>query len=388
MRATSTALATARATTTRTRTARAPRRDASRVSRRRARPTRALGESLSTYLTHQAAIGTVDGDLAVALNSIAVACKRVRALVAKAPIAGMTGSAGGSNASGDEQKKLDVVANDVFVETLSSCGRAGVIVTEEEDTPIAVERVGSKDGGGYVVTFDPIDGSSNIDACVTTGSIFGVYAPGECEIKETDTPEQTLENCLTNAKQSGEALVAAGYCMYSSSCVFVLTVGDGVYQFDYDDASGEFLMTRERMQIPDGKDMQRIYSCNNGNVNLWEPELKEFVEYLQDGGSEGGKPWSYRYIGALVADAHRTLSYGGLWLYPGDSNAPEGKARLLYEIAPVSMLAEQAGGISMRGAKADERVLEVTPEHIHQKSPMFVGSASAVRDLQEFLKSK
>lgn len=387
-------LASSTSTTTTTATARATLRGASVranrcvAHRRRSRattPRAALGESLSTYLTRQAAVGTIDGDLAIALNSVAVACKRVRALVANAPLAGNTGAAGGSNASGDEQKKLDVIANDVFVETLSACGRAGVIVTEEEDVPIAVERVS---GSGYIVTFDPIDGSSNLDACVTTGSIFGVYAPGECEIKETDTPEQTLENCLTNAKQSGEALVAAGYCMYSSSCVFVLTVGDGVYQFDYDVASGEFLMTRERMQIPDGKDMQRIYSCNNGNVNLWAPELKEFVEHLQDGGSDGGKPWSYRYIGALVADAHRTLSYGGIWLYPGDSNAPEGKARLLYEIAPVSMLAEQAGGISMRGAKADERVLEVTPEHIHQKSPMFVGSASAVRSLQEFLKNK
>jgi fructose-1,6-bisphosphatase I len=387
-------LASSTSTTTTTATARATLRGASVrahrcvAHRRRSRattPRAALGESLSTYLTRQAAVGTIDGDLAIALNSVAVACKRVRALVANAPLAGNTGAAGGSNASGDEQKKLDVIANDVFVETLSACGRAGVIVTEEEDVPIAVERVS---GSGYIVTFDPIDGSSNLDACVTTGSIFGVYAPGECEIKETDTPEQTLENCLTNARQSGEALVAAGYCMYSSSCVFVLTVGDGVYQFDYDVASGEFLMTRERMQIPDGKDMQRIYSCNNGNVNLWAPELKEFVEHLQDGGSDGGKPWSYRYIGALVADAHRTLSYGGIWLYPGDSNAPEGKARLLYEIAPVSMLAEQAGGISMRGAKADERVLEVTPEHIHQKSPMFVGSASAVRSLQEFLKNK
>ena len=190
-----------------------------------------LGESLSSYLSYQSARGEIDGDLAIALNSVAIACKRVRALVASAPLAGNTGSAGGAaNASGDEQKKLDVMANDVFVDTLRACGRASVIVTEEEEVPVAVERA----VGDYIVTFDPIDGSSNIDACVPTGSIFGIYAPGECEILDGDNPEQIMEKCLTNSKQSGQQLVAAGYCMFSSACVFVLSTGDGVHQFEYD----------------------------------------------------------------------------------------------------------------------------------------------------------
>ena len=342
----------------------------------------ALGDSLSAWLASASARGDVDGDLAIALNSVAVACKRVRALVARAPLQGNTGAAGGSNASGDEQKKLDVLANDVFVDALRECGRCSTIVTEEEEVPIACER----SANGYVVTFDPIDGSSNIDACVATGSIFGVYAPGACEVDTNDSPEETLKKCVTNSLQSGESLVAAGYCMYSSSAVFVLTIGDGVYQFDYDVNCGEFLMSKERMMIPDGDNMQRIYSGNNGNVDLWAPELKAYVTHLQNGGSDGGKPWSYRYVGALVADFHRTLCYGGIWLYPPDAKAKEGKARLLYEIAPCSMIVEQAGGMSMRGAKADERVLNVVPEHIHQKSPMFIGSSAAVKDLQAFLK--
>ena len=352
------------------------------LPRRRATRPRALGDALTTYLARESARGNIDPELAVTLNAIAFACKRVRALVARAPLSGNTGSLGVSNASGDEQKRLDVLANDVFVDALRSSGRTGTIVTEEEATPIACARVEN----GYVATFDPIDGSSNIDACVATGSIFGVYAPGACEVDAEDGGEETLRKCVTNALRSGESLVAAGYCMYSSSAVFVLTTGDGVYQFDYDENVGDFVMSKERMMIPDGSKMQRIYSGNNGNVDLWAPELRDYISHLQNGGSDKGKPWTYRYIGALVADFHRTLNYGGLWLYPPDSKAPEGKARLLYEIAPCSMIVEQAGGMSMRGKMADERVLEVVPTGIHQKSPMFIGSASAVKDLQEFLK--
>lgn len=196
-----------------------------------------------------------------------------------------------------------------------------------------------------------------------------------------------MEKCLINTRQSGEQLVAAGYCMFSSSCVFMLTTGNGVFQFDFDPDTGEFLMSKENVKIPDGKAMQRIYSGNNGNVNLWAPELKKYVSYLQAGGADGGKPFSYRYIGALIGDAHRTLLYGGMWLYPPDSAAPQGKARLLYEVAPIAFIFEQAGGMATYGPMADKRVMEVVPQKIHQKHPMFVGSKSMVLDLQRFLKS-
>ena len=341
---------------------------------------------LSVWLTRQAQLGNVDDDLVIAINSIAIACKQIMSLVKAAPLQGNIGLAGGKNESGDEQKKLDVIANDIFLNAVKQCGRSSVIVTEEEDHPVfSATNVGN---GDYVVTFDPIDGSSNIDACVTTGAIFGIYSPGECDIDPTQSAEEIIKNCTENANQSGENLVAAGYCMFSSSCVFMITTGHGVFGFTLDEQAGEFIMSHEKLQIPDGKDMKRIYSGNNGNVNLWAPELREYVKQLQTGEIDGrkGDPWSYRYIGALIGDFHRTLLYGGIWLYPPDVKATEGKARLLYEVAPIAMIAEQANGMATRGEMANERVMEVKPMSIHQKSPMFVGSTSAVQGLQKFLK--
>ena len=341
---------------------------------------------LSIWLTRQAQLGNLDDDLVIVINSIAIACKQIMSLVKAAPLQGNIGLAGGKNESGDEQKKLDVIANDIFLNAVQKCGRSSVIVTEEEDHPVlSATNVGN---GDYVVTFDPIDGSSNIDACVTTGAIFGIYSPGECDIDPTQSAEEIMKNCTENANQSGENLVAAGYCMFSSSCVFMITTGHGVFGFTLDEQIGEFVMSHEKLQIPDGKDMKRIYSGNNGNVQLWAPELREYVKQLQTGEIDGrkGDPWSYRYIGALIGDFHRTLLYGGIWLYPPDVKATEGKARLLYEVAPIAMIAEQANGMATRGKMADERVMEVKPMSIHQKSPMFVGSNSAVLGLQKFLK--
>jgi fructose-1,6-bisphosphatase I len=307
-------------------------------------------DTLNTFLFREETAGRVNGDLAIIVNNIAIACKKISNLVAVAPITGLTGLAGGSNESGDEQKKLDV-------EAIS---------------------------GDYIVCFDPIDGSSNIDAAVPTGSIFGIYSSGECVITDGDSVEDAMEKCVLNARKSGEELVCAGYVMYSSSTVMMLTCGDGVYGFTLDTATGEYVLSHDDVKIPDPG--QRIYSGNNGNVDKWAPEMKAYVRYLQLGGADKDKgPFSYRYIGALVGDFHRTLLYGGIWLYPPDASAPQGKARLLYEVAPMGYLAEQAGGMAMWGETAEKRVMEVVPQNIHQRSPMFVGSTSMVKDLQEFL---
>jgi fructose-1,6-bisphosphatase I len=263
---------------------------------------------------------------------------------------------------------------------MSETCRANMIVTEEEDVPLRVEAI----SGDYIVCFDPIDGSSNIDAAVPTGSIFGIYSSGECVITDGDSVEDAMEKCVLNARKSGEELVCAGYVMYSSSTVMMLTCGDGVYGFTLDTATGEYVLSHDDVKIPDPG--QRIYSGNNGNVDKWAPEMKAYVRYLQLGGADKDKgPFSYRYIGALVGDFHRTLLYGGIWLYPPDASAPQGKARLLYEVAPMGYLAEQAGGMAMWGETAEKRVMEVVPQNIHQRSPMFVGSTSMVKDLQEFL---
>ena len=315
----------------------------------------------------------------------------------------MVGLAAGAaaNASGDAQKKLDVVANDVFAAAVSECGACSIVVSEEEDTPIAIAGA----SGGYIACFDPIDGSSNIDAAVATGSIFGVYTPGECAVDfETDGPEEVLRKCALNVRKSGQELVAAGYCMYSSSTVLVLTVGTGVYGFTLDAAIGEFVLSHADVKIPEPG--QRIFSGNAGNAALWAPELAAYLPTLF-APPEGGKPYVYRYVGALVADFHRTLLYGGahsgeialqssrndlsharrtgIWLYPPDSKAPSGKARLLYEVAPMALLAEQAGGLATWGPGATERVLDVVPTAVHQRSPMFVGGAAEVRRLQAHL---
>jgi fructose-1,6-bisphosphatase I len=261
------------------------------------------------------------------------------------------------------------------------CGRSGLIVSEEEEAPIAVQ---ASAGGGYIACFDPIDGSSNIDAAVPTGSIWGIYSPGECVVSEEDSPDEVLRKCALNARKAGTELVSAGYCMYSSSTVLVLTLGKGVAGFTLDASIGEFVLSHPSLVIPDPG--QKIFSGNLGNVRLWAPPLADYIATLLTP-PEGGKPYSYRYIGALVGDFHRTLLYGGVWLYPPDAKAPSGKARLLYEVAPMALLAEQAGGLATWGATAEARVLDVVPQSVHQKSPMFVGSTSEVRRLQAFLKA-
>ncbi|KAI8475342.1 MAG: fructose-1,6-bisphosphatase class 1/Sedoheputulose-1,7-bisphosphatase [Monoraphidium minutum] len=320
--------------------------------------------------------GRVDFDLVQVVSSIATACKQISSVVARAPLVNLTGTAGASNASGDEQKKLDLIANDIFTAAVANCGRTGITVSEEEDVPIAVDVVA---GGNYIVAFDPIDGSSNLDACISSGSIFGIYTPGECVIDDADNADQVLEKCVTNVRKAGNELVAAGYCLYSSATVLVLTLGNGVFSFTLDRGVGEFVLTESHMKIPDPG--QNIYSGNEGNTSLWDPDLKDYLGELK----KGGKPYTYRYIGALVGDFHRTLCYGGIWLYPPDSKAPSGKARLLYEVAPMSLIAEQAGGLACVGPKADQRVLDIVPKKVHEKSPLFVGSASEVKRLQAFL---
>ena len=349
-------------------------------------------ETLSTWMFRQEQLGHMDADLAVIINSIAVACKRISNLVATAPIAGLTGLADSTNESGDEQKKLDIISNDIFCDAMRDTARSAVIVTEEEDVPIGVA---DSIGGDYLVAFDPIDGSSNIDAAVPTGSIWGVYKPSadECELNLDDDAEQILEKCILNSKKTGEEIACAGYVLYSSSTVMMLTVGSGVYGFTLDWATGEFVLSHEDLKIPETTATEgRWYSGNQGNVDKWAPEMREYAEHLQAGGgddtTEKGSPFIYRYIGALVGDFHRTLLFGGIWLYPPDISAREGKARLLYEVAPMGFMAEQASGAATRGPKALDRVVEVVPEHIHQRSPMFVGSKSMVEGLQRFLEKR
>lgn len=336
--------------------------------------------TFTTWLFRQEAAGAVDSELAVVLSSIATACKQISSLVSRSGISGMTGLAGAANVQGEDQKKLDVISNDIFCNTLRSTGRTGTIASEEEDLPVAVEETFS---GNYVVVFDPLDGSSNIDAGISVGSIFGIYNPSEeCEVSDMDDPEKMMQNCVMNVCQPGNRLQCAGYVLYSSATNLVLTVGDGVYGFTLDPLVGEFVLSHDNIKIPaKGK----IYSFNEGNYGLWDDGTKAYIDSLKDAEKWGGKPYSARYIGSLVGDFHRTLLYGGIYGYPGDSKNPNGKLRLLYECAPMSFIAEQAGG---KGSTGQMRVMDVDPEAVHQRVPLFVGSKDEVEYLESFTKKE
>ena len=337
-----------------------------------------LSNTLTTFLLKEEQSGRLETELAVVISSIAVACKQIATLVSRSGISNLTGLAGETNVQGEDQKKLDVVSNIVFSNCLRDTGRTGVIASEEEDLPVSVEETYS---GNYVVVFDPLDGSSNIDAGISVGSIFGAYAPSEeCSLEDAEDGDTLLQNCVVNVCQPGRDLKLAGYCLYSTSTVFVLTIGSGVYGFTLDPLIGEFVLTHPQIQIPE---TGKIYSFNEGNMALWNPDVQNYMQSLKDPAKWNGKPYSARYIGALVGDFHRTMLYGGIYGYPGATNAENGKLRLLYECAPMSFIAEQAGGA---GSTGKERVLDIQPTEVHQRVPLFIGSKKEVEYLESFTK--
>ncbi|KAF5471578.1 hypothetical protein F2P56_008358 [Juglans regia] len=259
-----------------------------------------------------------------------------------------------------------------------SSGRTEIIASEEEDVPVAVEETYS---GHYIVVFDPIDGSANIDTVLTTGSIFGIYGPDrQCLVDLDDdfTLDQAKQKCIIDVCQPGSNLLAAGYCLYSSSVVFTLSIGKGVFAFTLDPSYGEFVLTHENIKIPK---TGKIYSFNEGNYDLWDEKLKTYLTHLRQPGSNG-KPYSGRYIGCLVGEIHRMLLRGGVYGNPKNKNSKNGNLRLLYECAPMSYLVEQAGGIATDG---HQRILDIKPVQVHQRTPIFTGSPDEIEKLQTYL---
>lgn len=289
----------------------------------------------------------------------------------------MTGLAGSSNTTGDDQKKLDVVGNDLFISAMRSCGRVRLLVSEEEEECIVFNEWPQ---ARYAVACDPIDGSSNLDAGVSVGTIFSVF-------KLPEGARGTKEDLL----KPGTEMVASGFTMYGASAQLVITMkGGNVNGFTLDNNFGEFILTHPNMQIPKKR---AIYSVNEGNSLYWEEPVKEYVNALKYP-NEGGKPYSARYIGSMVADAYRTLLYGGIFAYPADKKSPKGKLRILYECAPMAMVFENgtlhflaicdlfancvaAGGLAVNSKM--QRMLEVVPEHIHDRSGIFLGSEQEVQ---------
>lgn len=304
------------------------------------------------------------GELTQLLNSICTAVKAISAAVRRAGIANLYGIAGTENATGDQQKKLDVLANDLMVNLLRSSYSTCLLVSEENDHVIEVD---TKKHGKYIVTFDPLDGSSNIDCLVSIGTIFGVFK------KTTDGPPTAAD-----AMQPGNKLVAAGYALYGSATVIVIATDLSVDMFMLDPSIGEFILTDKDIKI---KKKGKYFSINEGYTKFWDPAIKEYVErkkFPQDGSS----PYNARYIGSMVADVHRTLVYGGVFAYPAHSKSPQGKLRLLYEAAPMAFILEKAGGKATTG---DQRILDITPEDIHQRVPVFLGSPDDVDEYTDIV---
>ncbi|XAR49416.1 Fructose-bisphosphatase [Bertholletia excelsa] len=293
-------------------------------------------------LNEQSKYPEARGDFTILLNHIVLGCKFVCNAVSKAGLAKLVGLAGERNVQGEEQKKLDVLSNEVFIKALISSGRTEAIIVEPSKR------------GRYCVVFDPLDGSSNIDCGVSVG-----------------TDEPTLGDVL----QPGKNLLAAGYCMYGSSCMLVISTGNGVNGFTLDPTIGEFILTHPNIKIPE---KGKIYSTNEGNAKYWDDPTTKYIEKCKFP-EHGSSPKSLRYIGSMVADVHRTLLYGGIFLYPTDKKSPNGKLRLLYEVFPMSYLMEQAGGQAFTGK---QRALELVPKTIHDRSPIFLGSYEDIEEIK------
>ncbi|NXL36970.1 F16P2 bisphosphatase, partial [Glaucidium brasilianum] len=301
------------------------------------------------------------GELTQLLNSMLTAIKAISSAVRKAGLAHMFGIAGTVNVTGDEVKKLDVLSNSLVINMLQSSYSTCVLVTEENKEAILTPK---DKQGKYVVCFDPLDGSSNIDCLAPIGTIFAIYK------KETDG-----EPSEKDALQPGRNIVAAGYALYGSATLVALSTGQGVDCFMLDPGLGEFILVDRDVKI---KKKGKIYSLNEGYAKYFDPAMTEYLQkkkFPEDGSS----PYGARYVGSMVADVHRTLMYGGIFMYPANQKSPKGKLRLLYECNPMAFIIEQAGGMATTGTGA---VLDVKPESIHQRVPLILGSPD---DVQEYL---
>ncbi len=318
----------------------------------------------------QADFPGASGELSRLLNDIAVAAKIVTRDVRRAGLVdNILGAQGEVNIQGEQQQKLDVVADNQFIKMFELGGEVCGIGSEENDNYMAFQSEMSKNGK-YVVLFDPLDGSSNIDVNVSIGTIFSIYN----RVSPIGT-EATLEDML----QPGDKQVAGGYVLYGSSTMLVYTTGNGVNGFTLDPSIGEFCLSHPNMKTPE---TGRIYSMNEGNIAVCHPGYRKYTEYCQEEDASTGRPYSGRYIGSLVADFHRNLIKGGIYFYPTTPAAPKGRLRLLYECNPLAFVIEQAGGLATDGA---QRIMSIKPTELHQRVGFIVGSKQMVEKLQECL---
>lgn len=333
-----------------------------------AKQNQTLGEFI---IENQDSFKYTSGELSRLLNSIRLAAKVVNHEVNKAGLVDIIGAAGDTNIQGEDQQKLDIYANEKFIQTLTNRNIVCGIASEEEDDFISINSQDENHQNKYVVLIDPLDGSSNIDVNVSVGTIFSVYR----RVTPVGTPVQ-LEDFL----QKGNQQVAAGYIVYGTSTMLVYTTGHGVNGFTLNPAIGSYYLSHPNIQFPEDGN---IYSVNEGNYIHFPQGIKKYIKYCQE--EEGDRPYTSRYIGSLVSDFHRNMIKGGIYMYPKSSKNAEGKLRLLYECNPMAFLAEQANGKATDGIK---RILDIEPKELHQRVPFICGSKNMVDKVKEFMEAE
>ena len=320
--------------------------------------------SLSRFLIEQQRDhGRINADLRLLIEVVARACKRISIAVGKGALGGVLGSAGTENVQGETQKKLDVVSNEILLEANEWGGHLAALASEEMDDPHPIPHRYPK--GEYLLVFDPLDGSSNIDVNISVGTIFSV-------LRCPDGVENPDEAAFL---QPGTKQVAAGYAVYGSSTVLVLTLGDGVYQFTLDREQGDFPLTQSNLRIPEETSE---FAINMSNLRHWEAPMRRYIDEVLAGRTgPRGRDFNMRWVASMVGDVHRILTRGGIFIYPRDLKDPAmpGKLRLLYEANPMALIVEQAGGAATDGT---QRILDIVPHKLHQRVPVFLGSKNEV----------
>jgi fructose-1,6-bisphosphatase I len=320
-------------------------------------------------IERQAEFPFATGELTRILHDISLASKIVNREVNRAGLVDILGAQGNVNIQGEQQQKLDVIADERFIQAFKSGGEICGIASEENDDFVAFDSEMSKNGK-YVVLFDPLDGSSNIDVNVSIGTIFSIFR------RKSEAGSLANE---ADMLQKGHEQVAAGYVLYGSSTMLVYTTGCGVNGFTLDPSIGEFCLSHPNMKMPV---QSRLYSMNEGNLLICHEGIRKYIEFCQQVDPPTGRPYSGRYIGSLVADFHRSLIKGGIYIYPATTLNPDGKLRLIYECNPLAFIAEQAGGLATDGYN---RILDIEPKKLHQRAPFFIGSKNQVEQVMKLM---
>ena len=328
-----------------------------------------LGEFI---IENQSSFKYTSGELSRLINSIRLAAKVVNHEVNKAGLVDIIGAAGDTNIQGEDQQKLDIYANEKFIQTLTNRNIVCGIASEEEDDFITINSQDENNQNKYIVLIDPLDGSSNIDVNVSVGTIFSIYR----RVTPVGTPVQ-----LKDFLQKGNQQVAAGYIVYGTSTMLVYTTGDGVNGFTLNPAIGSYYLSHPDIKFPENG---TIYSVNEGNYIHFPQGIKNYIKYCQEEKEEDNRPYTSRYIGSLVSDFHRNMIKGGIYMYPKSSKNSNGKLRLLYECNPMAFLAEQANG---RASDGFSRIMDIEPSKLHQRVPFICGSKNMVIKVEEFMKT-